>query len=188
MRALVHAFLLFLLVATMIASPARSEGVTELIGDGPEGYRQTDFRAPVPDTLQGAVVVDAAAAHMLWEKAEAIFIDVLPRPPQPQNLKDPAKWKAPKRLNIKGSIWLPNVGFGMLHPTIDDYYRRNLEKLTRGDRTKTLVIYCQAQCWMSWNAAKRAMAYGYSQIVWFPGGTDEWEKAGFPLEEKLPQE
>ena len=40
---------------------------------------------------------------------------------------------------------------------------------------------------MSWNAAKRALTYGYSQVYWFPEGTDGWDAAGLPLEPSEPE-
>jgi len=39
---------------------------------------------------------------------------------------------------------------------------------------------------MSWNAAKRAIEWGYRLIVWFPDGTDAWRAAGLALEEAEP--
>jgi PQQ-dependent catabolism-associated CXXCW motif protein len=49
------------------------------------------------------------------------------------------------------------------------------------------VIYCLRDCWMSWNAAKRALAMGYSNVVWYPEGTDGWEEWGLPLQEIQPE-
>jgi PQQ-dependent catabolism-associated CXXCW motif protein len=49
------------------------------------------------------------------------------------------------------------------------------------------VIYCLADCWMSWNAAKRALADGYANVAWYPDGTDGWERANLPTEETQPQ-
>ena len=69
----------------------------------------------------------------------------------------------------------------------EDYLETGLEKASGGDKTRPIVIYCLTSCWMSWNAAKRAMTYGYSQIIWFPDGTDGWQDAGFPLEVRLPE-
>ena len=39
---------------------------------------------------------------------------------------------------------------------------------------------------MSWNAAKRAVEWGYSSVVWYPLGADGWEEAKLPLEENKP--
>ena len=182
--------LIFSLFISMSIYPffAFAENVPELLGEGSEGYRQGNYRAPVPATLTGATVIDVKAAHQLWKEGKPIFIDVLPRPPRPKNIQDPAKWKAPKRENIKGSVWLPNVGFGSLHPSFEDYYKRNLKRLTKDDKSRRVILYCLADCWMSWNAAKRAMSYGYTNVVWFPGGSTDWDAAGYPLEEKLPEE
>jgi rhodanese-related sulfurtransferase len=39
---------------------------------------------------------------------------------------------------------------------------------------------------MSWNAAKRAVMWGYTGVIWYPEGTDGWQDAGLPLEEAKP--
>ena len=39
---------------------------------------------------------------------------------------------------------------------------------------------------MSWNAARRAVAWGYSAVHWFPGGTDDWRDAGNALQPVSP--
>jgi rhodanese-related sulfurtransferase len=40
---------------------------------------------------------------------------------------------------------------------------------------------------MSWNAAKRALAFGYSNVAWYRDGTDGWERADLPLAEAQPE-
>jgi PQQ-dependent catabolism-associated CXXCW motif protein len=50
-----------------------------------------------------------------------------------------------------------------------------------------VVLYCLADCWMSWNAAKRAQEIGYSNVAWYREGTDGWFAAGLPLEETAPE-
>jgi rhodanese-related sulfurtransferase len=40
---------------------------------------------------------------------------------------------------------------------------------------------------MSWNAAKRALTYGYSDVAWYPEGTDGWQFADLPLEDSHPE-
>jgi PQQ-dependent catabolism-associated CXXCW motif protein len=90
------------------------------------------------------------------------------------------------RLGIPGSVWLPNVGYGRLEPHIDAYFRANLERITGGDRTRCLLFYCKADCWMSWNAVRRAASYRYACLYWYRDGTDGWSAAGLPLEEAEP--
>jgi PQQ-dependent catabolism-associated CXXCW motif protein len=68
-----------------------------------------------------------------------------------------------------------------------DYFSKGLDKATNGDRGRMLVLYCLADCWMSWNAAKRALALGYTNVVWYPDGTDGWFNALLPLQDSTPE-
>ncbi|MDJ0971346.1 MAG: PQQ-dependent catabolism-associated CXXCW motif protein [Kiloniellales bacterium] len=151
----------------------------------PDGYRMDSFRAPVPATLKGATVVSTKEVEALV--GAAVLIDVLPRPPRPEGLKEGTIWRPRPRSNIPGSAWLPNTGFGVLPISVEAYFRDNLTRLTEGDPARKLLFYCQADCWMSWNAAKRALTYGYSQVYWYPDGTDGWGAAGLPLEPSEPE-
>ncbi|UPJ56759.1 PQQ-dependent catabolism-associated CXXCW motif protein [Bradyrhizobium sp. 192] len=153
----------------------------------PEGYRADNYRAPVPATLAGARVLNTVEAEAIWRARSGAFVDVLPRPPRPKNLPAGTVWRDAPRKNIPGSIWLPDTGYGSLPPAMDDYLQRGLAQASRGDKSALLVIYCLADCWMSWNAAKRALTYGYSSIAWYPDGTDGWERAKLPTEEAQPE-
>jgi PQQ-dependent catabolism-associated CXXCW motif protein len=153
----------------------------------PGGYRTDNYRAPVPATLAGARVVATEEAEAIWRAGTAAFIDVLPQPPKPPNLPEGTIWRDKPRHNIPGSGWLPDTGYGTLAAATEDYLREGLARASGGDRAKLLVIYCQADCWMSWNAAKRALTYGYSNVAWYPEGTDGWERANLPVEESQPQ-
>jgi PQQ-dependent catabolism-associated CXXCW motif protein len=170
-------------VALLIAAAhARAEAPGE-----PDGYRMQDYRAPTPATLGGAATVSTAEARTLWEAHAAVFVDVMPRPPKPKGLPEGTLWRDPRRDGIPGSLWLPNVGYGGLNPEVDRYFRDNLARATRGDRAAPLLFYCLAECWMSWNAAKRALEYGYTRVYWYPAGSDGWTAAGWPLEDLQPQ-
>jgi PQQ-dependent catabolism-associated CXXCW motif protein len=147
----------------------------------PEGYRMQPYRAPVPATLAGATVVGLDEVEALRDGGEAILVDVMFRPEKPAGLKEGTLWRQPPREHIPGSVWLPNTGYGALSEEAEGYFRDSLERLTGGDRTRPLVVYCKAECWMSWNAAKRAVSYGYEAVHWFPEGTDAWQAAGLPL-------
>jgi PQQ-dependent catabolism-associated CXXCW motif protein len=173
-----------LIVAIFVfAAPAQAQNnVSE-----PEGYRTDNYRAPVPATLAGARVLATEAAEAIWRAGKAVFIDVLPRPPKPQNLPEGTIWRDKPRFNITGSVWLPDTGYGTLAAATEDYLREGLARVTGGDKAKQVVIYCQADCWMSWNAAKRALSYGYSNVAWYPDGTDGWERVNLPVEESQPQ-
>jgi PQQ-dependent catabolism-associated CXXCW motif protein len=154
--------------------------------DEPQDYRLDHFRAEVPATLKGATVITSAEAERLWRGREAVFIDVLPRPPKPANLPPGTIWRESERENIPGSIWLPNVGFGVLQPVMESYFRQGLSEATGGDSNRPILFYCLERCWMSWNAAKRALALGYRKVLWYPEGTDGWSRRGLPLERRTP--
>jgi len=153
----------------------------------PEGYRTDNYRAAVPATLKGARVVTTEDAEAIWHAGSAVFIDVLPHAPKPPNLPPDTVWRDKPRFNIPGSVWLPDTGYGALAVPTEDYLRTGLSRATRSDRTKLLVFYCQANCWMSWNAAKRALSIGYTNVAWYPEGTDGWQQADLPVEESRPQ-
>jgi PQQ-dependent catabolism-associated CXXCW motif protein len=152
----------------------------------PAGYRLEPYRAPVPRTLAGATTLDTASAERLWREGNAIFVDVMYRDVRPPNLPAGTVWRQRRRDNIPGSIWLVNVGYGALGEQMENYFRRSLEDLTAGDRDRPLVFYCLMDCWMSWNAARRAVALGYAGVHWYPEGTDGWAAAGLPLAEAHP--
>lgn len=153
----------------------------------PPGYRLDDYRKPVPATLKGAIVVTAAQAEPLWDKNSAIFIDVYPQAPKPANLPAGTYWRDPPHYSIERAKWLPNVGYGGLNPQVDAYFRATLKRLTAGDTAHPLVMFCVRNCWMSWNAAKRALEYGYRKVYWFSEGTDAWQEAGLPMEQVKPE-
>jgi PQQ-dependent catabolism-associated CXXCW motif protein len=152
----------------------------------PSGYRTKEYRAPTPAGLAGARVVTTLEAEQLWQGKSAIFVDVMPHAPRPANLPPGTIWRDRPRLNIPGSIWLPDTGYGELAAVTEDYLRRNIDRATASDHAKLLVIYCLRDCWMSWNAAKRILSMGYSNVAWYPDGTDGWTDILLPLTEAQP--
>jgi PQQ-dependent catabolism-associated CXXCW motif protein len=153
----------------------------------PEGFRIESYRAPTPATLHGATVLTTAQAEALWRDKRAAFVDVLPQAPRPKNLPKDVLWRDKPRADIPGSVWLPDTGYGALSDPMRDYLVAGLKKARAGDPERPLVIYCQRDCWMSWNAAKRALALGFKPVDWYPEGTDGWREAGLPLEARQPE-
>lgn len=153
----------------------------------PDDYRTDDYRAPVPATLKGARVITTKDVEAIWRDKRGAFVDVMPRPPKPANLPPETVWRDKPRRNIPGSLWLPDTGYGRLAAATEAYLQDGLARASAGNRAALLVIYCQANCWMSWNAAKRALSYGYSNVVWYPEGTDGWEWEDLPLVDAEPE-
>jgi PQQ-dependent catabolism-associated CXXCW motif protein len=142
--------------------------------DSATGYRIARYRSPVPDKVAGGTVISAADIASLLKNQKAVLIDVMPSDgagPDPAT----GEWRMTKpRQNIPGSIWLPDVGKGELSPVLNAYFRDNLAKLTAGNTGQPVIVYCQADCWMSWNAVQRAATYGYTSLYWYPEGSDGW--------------
>lgn len=57
-----------------------------------------------------------------------------------------------------------------------------LQQVTGGNQDAALVFYCaSSQCWMSYNAALRAINLGYRNVLWYRGGIEAWSYAGLPM-------
>ena len=153
--------------------------------DPATGFRISNYRAPTPSTVPGGTVITLEQLEQK-EKGGAVLIDVGPAEgasPDPET----GVWRLSKpHVNRPGSAWLPGVGKGSLSPSEDAYFRRNLQRLTGGNLGRPIVIYCQADCWMSWNAVKRASGYGYTQLAWYPEGTDGMRDWDQPLAPATP--
>ncbi|ODN69521.1 hypothetical protein A6302_03158 [Methylobrevis pamukkalensis] len=174
------------LALALVLAGGQAPAAAEPVVSEPSDYRLDNYRAPVPATLAGARVVDTAGAKALFDAGRAVFIDVLPVPPKPK-LPPGTIYRQKPRFDIPGSVWLPDVGYGRLNASMDGWFRDSLARLTAGDRARDIVIYCLADCWMSWNAARRAVAWGYTSVIWYPEGTDGWAFEDLPLERRDPE-
>ena len=168
------------------ATKYASAGATACEVETPDSYRLDHYRAPTPCDLPGAEVIDTQQLKELLAADAPIVIDAMPLV-RTGETDFTGRWTIPKpRHNIPGSIWLPNIGQGSLDDEMSAYFRDNLRQVTAGDRHRPLVFYCFVDCWMSWNAAKRALEFGYGRVIWYPEGTDGWKEAGEPLALSTP--
>jgi PQQ-dependent catabolism-associated CXXCW motif protein len=145
--------------------------------DAVTGYRIGHYRAAVPESVPGGTRVDLDKADALIKNG-AILLDVMPSEGAGA---DPVtgQWRLSRpHQTIPGATWLPDVGRGKLTPAFESYLQVNLDLLSKGDKAKPVVIFCQSDCWMSWNAVRRLAALGYSSLYWFPEGTDGWVEWG----------
>jgi len=125
-----------------------------------DGYRITLYRSPTPAQVDGGQVVDTATLQRLLSQ-------------QPH-------------ANLPGSLWLANTGDGELSPAWQAYFAHNLQSATAGHPDQPVVFYCRADCWLSWNAVKRAKALGYHNLYWYRDGVDAWQQANLPLQPAQP--
>ena len=177
---------LFLVAALAImpaAAPLPVSAGAEPHYDKDTGYRISRYRAATPDDVPGGIRIGIDDVERVVREENAILVDVMPSTGAGFDPKT-GTWRLIKTHDhIPGSTWLPDVGRGHISKVLDNYFRSNLERLTGGDKTRPLLIYCQSDCWMGWNAVQRAASYGYERIYWYPDGIDgwrDWEKSFEP--------
>ncbi|WP_404863567.1 quinoprotein dehydrogenase-associated putative ABC transporter substrate-binding protein [Georhizobium sp. MAB10] len=174
---------------TQQRSELRSEGDEDANGQAAAEaltYRMDNYRAPVPDGVAGAQTIDVAAMRALVGSDNVVLIDVMPAPPLPDDRPDDSVWREPERETIPGAHWLANMGYGKLQPGEDAAFHAKLDELAGPDAEKGLVFFCERDCWMSWNAAKRAVEYGFTDVTWFPDGVTGWVEDDGALESVRP--
>lgn len=166
-------------VAAATASAAASAQIAP-----PAEYRTDHYRAPTPTHVPGALTVDTDAARALFNAGAVwpIFVKSLKRSTVP-----PHPWLSggAERL-IPGGVWLPNVGIGDADAATIAFFRRELDALHARAPERGYMFYCYLDCWVSWNAAKRALELGYAPVVWYPGGVDGWTLDEAPTEATSP--
>jgi PQQ-dependent catabolism-associated CXXCW motif protein len=145
----------------------------------PPGFWTGSMQGAVPASIAGGRVVDTAQLAALIQAQHPVLVDVAMPPHRPDNIAS-ASWMPPPHHTVPGAVWLPGVGKGVITPTVDMWYRARLQALTGGDPAKPIVVFCHPNCWGSWNAAKRAIQYGYTAVYWYPDGVEGWQDAGQP--------
>lgn len=174
---------LLILVTAMLSSAHADSPVST---PEPPSFRIDDYHAAVPATVDGHPALTTKQVVDLWHSHGTVFIDTLPQPPRPVGLPADTIWRPKIRYDIPGSIWLPDTGYGELAAITERYFENGLDVATSSDRSRHIVFYCLANCWMSWNATRRARALGYSNVDWYAEGTDGWAALNLPLEAREP--
>ena len=148
-----------------------------------DGYRIDVYRSPTPQQIDGASLVDTPALQTLLKQTPApLLIDVYRR----QWLHERFIEDQPHE-NLPGSHWLANTGDGELSAQWQRYFTYHLQRASHGEKGWPLVFYCRSDCWLSWNAVKRAHHLGYHNLYWYRDGIDAWQQAGLPLVPAQPQ-
>lgn len=147
-----------------------------------DGYRESRFRAELPVYHPDAVTLDTKALQRFMEAREPVLIDVMPMMTLERPELHTGLPPGTPRVSLPGAVWLPNIGLPELDEELDSYFRGHLQALTGGDRDRPVVFFCISDCWMAWNAARRASRYGHRAVYWYRDGTDAWAEGGRPTE------
>lgn len=129
------------------------------------------MHAPTPTQLPGGKVLSTEALNALYQRSPGTFLifDVLG-----------GQEGLPGAQNA-----LPAGRSGSFTDETQRDFGNYLQQVTRGKKDLPLIFYCQSvQCWMSYNAALRAVNLGYTQVWWYRGGIEAWQAAGLQSQKR----
>jgi PQQ-dependent catabolism-associated CXXCW motif protein len=164
--------------ATATEPPASQASAQAEIPEEPADYWTGPINGPVPKTLSGGTVVGTTELQALLGRSDIVLVEVSNAPRRPESLAPGAPWLPKPHVVIPGSLWIPGAGMGEIAHDVDTAFRDQLARATAGDLDRQIVVYCHERCWLSWNAAKRAIRYGYRSVHWYPDGIEGWRAAG----------
>jgi PQQ-dependent catabolism-associated CXXCW motif protein len=79
------------------------------------------------------------------------------------------------------AVWASQSG--SFNDQVQRQLEQTLQQRTGGRKEIPLIFYCHSdQCWMSYNAALRAIHAGYTNVLWYRGGLAAWKAAGLPTQ------
>jgi rhodanese-related sulfurtransferase len=127
--------------------------------------RTVQYHAPTPLQVPGGRTVQTVELHeMLAREPRPYLIDVL---------------GGGTHRTIAGAFWMPGAGAGDMDADEEKRFLKALGAFAGGDKNRAIVFFCvDPQCWLSYNAALRAIAAGYTNIMWYRGGVAAWRQAG----------
>ena len=130
--------------------------------------RTAVLEAPTPTSVLGAKTVSTTDLwDMMLSSQPPVLVDVV---------------GGSQTMTLPGAHWLPGAGRGTgLEDDLQPVFTAELDRLTCGNKSTPLVIFCQSKtCWLSANATLRAVSLGYHQIYWYRGGRCAWQQGQLP--------
>lgn len=129
--------------------------------------RAGQLHAPTPTSLPGATTVNTAAlAGAIGAGQQLILIDVLG-----------ANYSLPRAV-VAPALASP----GHFQDRTQQQAVQWLAQITGNRRDLPIVIFCSdPQCWLSYNAALRTVAAGFTNVYWYRGGLQAWQMAGLQV-------
>ena len=130
--------------------------------------RRPPYTAPTPREVPGARVLRTSELRdMLASGERPLLIDVA---------------SGEGRLTIEGAWRIKGAGRGTnFFDPVQAEFARRLSVITADDKGRPMVLFCvNPLCWLSYNAALRAVSLGYTRVYWYRGGVEAWRAAGLP--------
>ena len=152
----------------------------------PQGFRRARYRAPVDRLPAPAGRITLAGALRLKPGKTALFLDVLPAE---GGVRNPAtgRWAlATPHDSIPDALWFPEVGRAPPDPALWEDFLAAVRAARARHPHWPILVFCRADCWMSWNAARRLAMAGVPGVFWFAEGIDGWHDAARALAPATP--
>ncbi len=134
-------------------------------GIPPQPGLQTNLHGPTPTSIPGGQLITTDRLLALYQQAGAgglLVFHVLGPGPMLPGAQQAALASQP----------------GTFEDATQQEFGRYLQQVTQGKPSRPMVFYCQGpHCWMSYNAALRAIHLGYRQVYWYRGGMEAWDRA-----------
>jgi PQQ-dependent catabolism-associated CXXCW motif protein len=127
------------------------------------------LHSPTPASIPGGQVITTKGLVELMRGGQApvLVLDVLGGPEM-----------------IQGAQYaVPAAQPGAFNDQTQQQFSQYLQQATSGNKQYPIVTYClSTQCWMSYNAALRAINAGYTNVLWYRGGIEAWKQGGLPTQ------
>jgi rhodanese-related sulfurtransferase len=152
--------------------PPQAQGERQDLGVAPTSQLHTGaMHGPTPASIPGGQVITTQGLQDLVARRQAPFLllDILGGP----------------QVIPGAQSAVPAAQPGSFDDATQQQFGQFLQQATRGNKEVALVLYCQSrECWMSYNAALRAINLGYRNVLWYRGGIEAWQAAGQPLQSR----
>ena len=135
--------------------------------------RTVGYHEPTPTRIPGGKVVTTAELKaMLEQPSRPYIIDVL---------------GGGVHRTIAGAFWMIGAGAGDMDRDEEKRFAGAIAAFAGGDKSRPMVFYCvDSECWLSYNAALRAIALGYTNVMWYRGGIASWRTSEGPMTQSDP--
>jgi len=123
--------------------------------------RTVGYHGPTPTRIPGGKVVTTGELKALLEQPQRPYlIDVL---------------GGGVHRTLAGAFWMIGAGAGDMDRAEEKRFAGAIAAFAGGDKSRPMVFYCvDSECWLSYNAALRAIALGYTNVMWYRGGIASW--------------
>jgi PQQ-dependent catabolism-associated CXXCW motif protein len=130
-----------------------------------KALRTVGYHGPTPRQIPGGKVITTGELQKLMEQVPRPYvIDVL---------------GGGVHRTIAGAFWMLGSGPGDMSKDEEERFAKAIAAFAGGDKGRGMVFFCvDNECWLSYNAALRAITLGYTNVMWYRGGIAAWREAG----------